>query len=225
MPKRALAEKRPILLASLAASLAFFALRQSPVVPEMFLIPLKGAAVGLLALYAAWRGTGRDAVLLALAFVLAALGDIGMEIDRGAGAILFVGYHAVMIALYLRHPREALAPSQKALAVAMLVLTPLLFWLLPAERSEALPTAIYGLVLGAMAACAWTSAFSRYRVGIGAVLFLVSDVLIVAGGGPLMGDNWLQWLIWPLYYLGQLLICLGIVQRLGRPGLAPSRPV
>ena len=62
MPKRALAEKRPILLASLAASLAFFALRQSPLVPEMFLIPLKGAAVGLLALYAAWRGTGRDAV-------------------------------------------------------------------------------------------------------------------------------------------------------------------
>ena len=171
MPKRALAEKRPILLASLAASLAFFALRQSPVVPEMFLIPLKGAAVGLLALFA------------------------------------------------------ALAPSQKALAVAMLVLTPLLFWLLPAERSEALPTAIYGLVLGAMAACAWTSAFSRYRVGIGAVLFLVSDVLIVAGGGPLMGYNWPQWLIWPLYYLGQLLICLGIVQRLGRPGLAPSRPV
>ena len=180
MPKRALAEKRPILLASLAASLAFFALRQSPVVPEMFLIPLKGAAVGLLALYAAWRGTGRDAVLLAFAFVLAALGDIGMEIDRGAGAILFVGYHAVMIALYLRHPREALAPSQKALAVAMLVLTPLLFWLLPAERSEALPTAIYGLVVTAAAA----------RVAAPVLVDVTSILLMLSAG------------LWVLAFLG-----------------------
>ncbi len=216
MPKRALSEKRPILLASLAASLAFFALRQSPVVPELYLIPLKGAAVGLLALYAGLRGSGRDAALLALAFGLAALGDMGMEIDRGAGAILFFAYHAAMIALYLRHPREAATPSQKALAVSMLLLTPLVFWFLPADRSEAVPTAIYGLALGGMASCAWMSAFSRYRVGVGAVMFLASDLLIVAGGGPLMGDNWPHWLIWPLYYLGQLLICLGIVQRMLR---------
>ena len=44
MPRRALAEKRPLLLASIAAALAFYYLRWGPW-PELYLIPLKGAAV------------------------------------------------------------------------------------------------------------------------------------------------------------------------------------
>ena len=214
MPRRALAEKRPLLLASMAAALAYFVLRQSPLVPEMWLIPLKGAGVALLALYVFMRHAGADARLLGAAFVLAALGDMAIEFDQMAGAILFFAYHMLAIALYLRHPRENPRTSQKAAAVAMLLLTPAIFWLLPAERADAWPIALYGLALGGMAACAWLSAFSRYRVGIGAVLFLVSDLLIIAGMGPLMGERLHQWLTWPLYYLGQLLICLGVLQRL-----------
>lgn len=214
MPKHALIDKRPILLASMAAALAYFVLRQSPVVPELWLIPLKGAAVGLLALFAFVRFRDADARILGAMFVLAALGDMALEIERMAGALLFFGYHMLAIGLYLRHPREKLTVSQKAAAVAMLLLTPAIFWLLPAERGDAWPTALYGLALGAMAACAWLSAFSRYRVGIGAVLFLVSDLLIVAGMGPLMGEPLHQWLIWPLYYVGQLMICLGVARTL-----------
>ena len=216
MSKRALIDKRPILLASMAVALAYYALRQSPVVPELWLIPLKGAGVGLLALYAFVRHAGTDARLLGSMFVLAALGDMAIEIDRMAGAILFFGYHLVAMSLYLRHPRERPTPSQKAAAVVMLVLTPAIFWLLPADRSEAWAVALYGLALGGMAASAWLSAFPRYRVGVGAVMFLASDLLIVAGMGPLMGEPLHQWLIWPLYYLGQLLICLGVVQTLHR---------
>ena len=48
MPRRALAEKRPLVLASIAAALAFYYLRVSPW-PEFYLIPLKGSAVALLA--------------------------------------------------------------------------------------------------------------------------------------------------------------------------------
>ena len=214
MPRRALIDKRPILLASMAAALAYFVLRQSPVVPEMWLVPLKGCAAGLLALYAFVRFRMSDTRLLGAMFLLAALGDMAIEWDFIAGAIFFFGYHMIAIALYLRHPREAASGSQKAAAVAMLLATPAIFWLLPADRAMAWPTALYGLALGGMAACAWLSAFSRYRVGVGAVLFLVSDLLIVAGMGPLMGERLHQWLIWPLYYLGQLLICLGVAARL-----------
>jgi len=218
MPRRALIDKRPILLASMAAALAYFVLRQSPVVPEMWLVPLKGCAAGLLALYAFVRFRMSDTRLLGAMFLLAALGDMAIEWDFIAGAIFFFGYHMIAIALYLRHPREAASGSQKTAAVAMLLATPAIFWLLPADRAMAWPTALYGLALGGMAACAWLSAFSRYRVGVGAVLFLVSDLLIVAGMGPLMGERLHQWLIWPLYYLGQLLICLGVIDRLRRAG-------
>ena len=216
MPGRALAEKRPILLASMAAALGYFLLRQSPLVPEMWLLPLKGSAVGLLALYAFVRFREADARILGAMFVVAALGDMAIEWRPMAGAILFFGYHMLAIGLYLRHPREKLTNSQKTAALAMLLLTPAIFWLLPAERGDAWPAALYGLALGGMAACAWLSAFSRYRVGVGAVLFLISDLLIVAGMGPLMGEPLHQWLIWPLYYVGQLLICLGVVDRLRR---------
>src|SRR5687767_15761152 len=96
----------------------------------------------------------------------------------------------------------------------MLVLTPLLGWLLPADRAGALNVAIYALALGAMAASAWASLFPRYRVGAGAVLFLLSDLLLFAEMGPLQGEIAPQILIWPVYYLGQLLIATGVAQAL-----------
>ena len=69
-----------------------------------------------------------------------------------------------------------------------------------------------------MAAAAWSSAFPRYRVGLGAVLFVVSDLLIFARMGPLSASPLPDMLIWPLYYLGQFLICTGAVGYLrGKP--------
>ena len=215
MPRQALIEKRPLLVASIATAIAFYALRLS-ILPELWLIPLKGAACALLALYAWLDGGGRDSRLLALMMAVAALGDIAIEIDFNVGVLLFFLYHAIAITLYLRHPREHATPTQKAAAVAMLLLTPLLAWLLPTDRALAWPTGIYGLALGGMAACAWMSAFPRHRVGIGAALFLASDLLLIAGQGPLMGQGLADALVWPLYYVGQFLIAVGVVQTLRR---------
>jgi hypothetical protein len=60
------------------------------------------------------------------------------------------------------------------------------------------------------------SAFPRYRVGIGAALVLASSLLVIAGIGPLMGQQLPEVLAWPLYYVGQLLITVGVVQTLRR---------
>jgi uncharacterized membrane protein YhhN len=218
MPRRALIEKRPWLVASIAAAVAFYALRVSTV-PELYLIPVKGAACALLALYALFHG-GRGSRWLAGMMAIAGLGDMVIEIDLGSGALLFFTYHMIAISLYLRHPRTHPTPTQKAAAVAMLLLTPLLAWLLPADRAMAWPTGLYGFALGAMAACAWMSAFPRYRVGIGAALFLASDLLLIAGRGLLMGDSLPDALVWPLYYLGQFLVTVGVVQTLRRQDAA-----
>jgi uncharacterized membrane protein YhhN len=68
------------------------------------------------------------------------------------------------------------------------------------------------MVLGAMAATAWVSHFPRHWVGLGAVLFAVSDLLIFARTGPLAGSMLPQVLIWPLYFGGQVLIATGVVR-------------
>jgi uncharacterized membrane protein YhhN len=97
------------------------------------------------------------------------------------------------------------------IAGVLVVATPVAAWLLPADRSVATMVGLYALALGAMAASAWASTFPRAQVGAGAVLFVVSDLLIFAGMGPLMGSDLPEYLVWPVYYLGMLLITTGVL--------------
>ena len=114
--------------------------------------------------------------------------------------------------------------SQKLLAVTLFVLTPVIAYFLPGDVEMGMQVAAYAVVLGAMAAMAWNSNFPRYRVGIGAILFVVSDWLIFARLGPLAEYEITQVAIWYLYYFGVLQIALGIVRTLekrGQPAILP----
>jgi hypothetical protein len=53
-------------------------------------------------------------------------------------------------------------------------------------------------------------------VGVGAALLLASDLLVIGELGPLMGQQLPDVLAWPVYYVGQFLITVGIVQTLRR---------
>jgi uncharacterized membrane protein YhhN len=209
MPKRALVEKRPWLLASLIAGISFYFVRHGQV-PGLYLMAWKGAGVALLALYALARHKGADSRQIAAVMAFGALGDVLIELVLEWGAIAFLIGHLIAIHLYWRHRRESLELSQKLAAAAMLVLIPAISLLL----SKSLGVAFYGLGLGAMTAAAWTSSFPRYRVGIGAAMFAASDLLIFARIGPLYDSALPDLLIWPLYYFGQFLICTGVVGEL-----------
>lgn len=211
MPKRALIEKRPWLLASLAAAIAWYVLRDENV-PGVALIVLKGAAAALLAAYALLRHPSTDARILALALAFGAAGDMAIELWEPDGGALFIGEHLLLIWLFLRHPREAPTPSQRAASLALLIGTPLISYLL----SDMWPVGFYGLALGAMAASAWFSSFPRYRVGMGAVLFVVSDWLIFSDLGSPEPSALRHVLVWPLYYAAQFLIATGVIQTLYR---------
>jgi uncharacterized membrane protein YhhN len=213
MAKRALIEKRPWLLASLAAAILFCALRVTTV-PEFWLVPLPAVATVCLAIYALLQGAGREGHLLAAMLAVAAVRDVLFQIDLAVSALVFFVYHLLAISLYLRRPREHATATQKAAALAMLLLTPVVAWLLPADRTLATPLALYGLAVGGMASCAWMSAFPRYRVGVGASLLLAYNLIVIAQLGPLMGREFPDMLGWPLYYVGQLLITVGVVQTL-----------
>ena len=69
-----------------------------------------------------------------------------------------------------------------------------------------------------MAAAAWSRL--RYRVGLGAVLFVISDLLIFARMGPLQWEEIGDLLIWPTYFAGQFLIATGVVQTMRARGSA-----
>ena len=210
MPRRALAQKRPLLALSILAALAFYYLRASEL-PELWLIPLKGSAVALLALYAFLRHGSPDARLLGWALGAAALGDMGMEVDFQIGGLLFFLFHVLAMGVFLNHRRGPLKGADSWIAGMLVVVTPLIAWLLPYDRAAAWQVALYGLALGGMAASAWASTFPRAHVGAGAILFVVSDLLIFAEMGPLSGSAVPEYLVWPIYYLGVLLIATGVL--------------
>jgi uncharacterized membrane protein YhhN len=213
MPKRALVEKRPFLLLSIAAAVAYYVLRDGEL-GELYTTAIKGSCCALLALYALMRHAGRDAWLIALVMALAALADMAIEFYFRTGAAIFIASHVAAMALYFQphNRRDQLTGSQRSAAWALLALTPLVGYFLTLEWTVAL----YALFLGAMAAAAWTSRFSRYHVGIGALLFVVSDMLIFAQMSGADFGNLPHLLIWPTYYIGQFLICTGVIQTLRR---------
>ena len=183
----------------------------------------KGAGVGLLAIWAATRATSVDGWAIALVLALGALGDVLLETSGfTVGGVAFLAGHIVATLLYLGHRRKQLTVSQTALGGALLAGTPLVTWLITGEWTIAL----YALGLGAMAGAAWTSRFPRYRAGVGAVMFVASDLLIFARMGPLETSVLPGLLVWPLYFGGQALIARGVVATLaGRRyvGIQPMR--
>ncbi len=209
MSKHALIDHRPWLLASLVAGIAYYFLWNNPV-GGLWLILLKGAGVGLLAVYAFHRTRGLDGAILTVALALSAAGDMVLEIAFVMGGALFLASHSVALILYLRNSRAVITPSQKAWAAALVVGTPTISWLL-SERGD---IALYSLVLGAMAAAAWLSRFPRYRVGLGTVLFIISDWLIFSQSGSFDLGVLPETLVWPVYFAAQVMIATGVVQTL-----------
>jgi len=212
MAKSALIEQRPWLLASISAATAFYFLSDNPVFEGTWGLLAKGASVGLLALYAALRipqGKHRaDGFLLVGALVLAACGDVAIELDFLTGGTFFAAAHVVAVVLYLRNRHQRPSPIQKLTGAALLLVTPLVSYLLSGQGQ----IAVYSAFLGAMAAAAWMSHYPRYRVGTGAVLFVLSDWLIFARMGPIDLEPANTILIWPLYNAAQIMIATGITQ-------------
>ena len=216
MTKRALVEHRPWLLASLICAIAFYYFGQVyPLVNdveigEVWLILLKGGGCAFLAIYALRRHGSADARMLAFYLALSSAADMVLVLWFELGGALFFVAHLIALSLYLRNKRVNLSASQKLFSAALLILTPIISWLL----SGSVQVGLYGLALGGMAAGAWASRFPRYRVGTGAVLFVISDFLIFVQLGLLDGSAWPAQLVWPIYYSAQFLIATGVIRTL-----------
>jgi uncharacterized membrane protein YhhN len=215
--KQDLAHKRPFLLASLLFGISYPLSAYLPL-PGLLVVLWKMAGLALLVPYALRRHHTGEFVILAAVLGLCSLGDGLVEESLQLGAVAFAAAHVCAIWLYSRHRRVKPAFSQTLLAITVLIATPVIAYFLPTDRSLALQVALYSLFLSVMAAMAWSSQFPRYRVGMGAMLFVASDLLIFAREGPLAGWAPVGLLIWYLYYIGMVLIATGVVTTLVKRG-------
>ena len=174
----------------------------------------KGAGVGLLAIWCAMQAREVDGWLIAAVMAFGALGDVLLEaFGQTFGAAAFVIGHMIAMLLYFRNWRPRISFSQRLLAALVVPLSVFIAARMVSE-GEMLGIAAYTFFVAGMAASAWTSRFPRYRTGIGAMMFLASDLLIFARMGPLAATEWVGPAIWLLYFGGQLLIAMGVVSTL-----------
>jgi uncharacterized membrane protein YhhN len=201
-------------------------------------IAWKGAGVGLLAVYAAMSArvhreitaprcadavpevASHNAWWLAAIMACGAMGDVLLDaVSMVVGAAWFALAHVLSMVLYWRNRRTSAGASRFAKWLqawpfwfgvpVSLALTALL-----AHGDPLADVAIgYTLLVALMAAFAWRSRFSRKLVGLGAFLFLVSDLLIFTrAAGPETLREVAGLLVWPLYFGGQALIARGVIR-------------
>ncbi len=212
-----MAHKRPWLLLSLAIGLSY-PLVSSLQWPEFAVLIWKMAALACLIPFALRRHHSGEFAILAVILALYSLGDGLIEFSLTLGGIAFAIGHIVAIYLYSRHRRIKPIFSQKLFAACLFTLTPVIGYMLPSDRGSAVNIAVYCLLLGGMASMAWSSNFPRYRVGIGAVLFVISDLILFARQDALADWQPAQYMVWYSYYLGVFAIAVGIVQTLIKRG-------
>lgn len=176
--------------------------------PGSLAIAVKMGGVGALALYARQNAhPARRPIALVMAF--GALGDGLIEINLIAGALAFLAGHLVACRFYFVWRRSRPRWSDNLLIFPLINGTIIggIVYLNPTPGAI-----IYALALASMVVFAWMSVFRRYAVALGAMLFATSDLLLFARMGVLAQSALPGLLVWPLYYIGQLLITLGVVE-------------
>lgn len=205
------ATRRLLVLLSLSFGLLYPAIdgRFGPVTDVMF----KGSAVALLAL-AAIFSAGSGFKWLAAIMAAGALGDMLLEVPEGfmAGAVAFAVGHVIAMVFYLRNVRRHMLMPDILVAIGLIgfgLAMPTL--VIPASEPTGMLT-LYSVLLCGMAATAWLSQFQRRWVGVGALLFVLSDTFIFMRMGGLLfdGETIHGLLVWYAYYLGQLAIFIGV---------------
>ena len=181
----------------------------------------KASGVGLLAVWAAANAREKNGWLIAATLGFGALGDYLLD-AKGlvVGAVAFAVGHVIAIILYLTNRRTRTTPSQRLLGWLTMPATLAIVWAMLSPAAGWWHAAVYSLFVAAMAAAAWTSRFPRYRTGVGAMMFLASDLFIFAGEGGVLPRDVTMWLVWPLYFAGQALIASGIVSTLAKDARA-----
>jgi uncharacterized membrane protein YhhN len=211
---------KPVLIAAVIAGVSYLfgmSLALSPAV----MIVWKGAGVALLAVWAALNARDLDGWLIAAAMAFGALGDVLLEavgLEAGAGAFLIC--HGIAMLLYFRNWRPHITFSQRMLSALVVPLSVFIAFSL----TQDVMIAVYTFFVAGMAASAWTSRFPSYRTGVGAMMFLVSDLMIIARMSFLEETDGASFAIWALYFGGQLLIVLGVVGILRGQGLDQVSP-
>lgn len=204
-------------LASLAAAITYQLVERRP--PSVLRTGLKTAAIGLLVplpLLALGQGPALPLVLLAAAFLFSSAGDLFLALKsdarnfpRGLAAFLVSHLFYIAVMVPLASAPDTLALKAASLAVGLGAIA-LYFTLAPSLGKLKLPVGAYLVAILVMALSALAIPQGAPWLGLGAVLFVISDSVIAIdkfrGPVPFRGP-----IVWVTYYVGQALMALSLL--------------
>jgi uncharacterized membrane protein YhhN len=200
-------------LMSLASAIAYQAIEHRA--PSALRTGLKTAAIGLLVPLPLLAGAALP-FLLPAAFLFSALGDLFLALKgdprnfmRGLGAFLASHLFYIAVMLPLASAPDTLALKATSLAIGIGALA--LYWsLAPTLGRMKLPVGAYLVVILVMALTALAIPEGAPLLGLGAVLFVISDSTIALdkfrAPVPYRGP-----IVWVTYYAGQALMALSLM--------------
>lgn len=222
-PFQAMYGQLTIIISIICATLyGFSALPPVMVGPISLLTAVKGVSIFLVVLFMIPHMARFDVAFIALGMIASGVGDILIqdEIIFASGlsgvdaAIYAFGTAQILYSIvFLANISDADQLTSIRFSIGggiwgILVL--LAFYTYPNRDLIPLNVIVYTGLITLMATTALVSRYPLYMVGIGGVLFLTADALLGANLVFQLNHSATP-IIWPCYYIGQLLIAIGVV--------------
>ncbi|MEX0297772.1 MAG: lysoplasmalogenase [Kordiimonas sp.] len=177
----------------------------------------KGSAVGLLAIFVLISTRSLNHFILFLALAASVAGDVLLALPiensfvKGLGAFLVAQITFIILYLKNRMPFDEMS-SARVTAGSLLwaVAGVAIFFLYPHLGDLMIPVFVYTAALVGMATAALFSKFPVKLVGLGAILFVISDSVLGARQF-LTVPEFTGYIVWATYYLAELLMTLGVM--------------
>lgn len=207
---------RLLLAVSVACSLVY--LSTVSFQPYKGSVVIKALSIAALAVLAFRVLKTLDGLILSIALVFSAIGDVMLGLHREDlfvfGLLAFLLAHVFYIGLFARNLPQPLRinSEQKIILVGILIFSAAMTaWLWTGFGAMKIPALIYLCAITLMCIGATLMRLPKRTVLIGAILFLLSDSLIAANKFrmPIPLSNYA---IWATYYLGQCCIAIGFLR-------------
>jgi uncharacterized membrane protein YhhN len=207
---------RLLLAASVACSLVYFS--TVSLQPFTGSVVIKALSIAPLAVLAFRVLKTVDGLILSLALVFSAIGDVLLGLHREElflfGLLSFLLAHIFYLCLFARnlpHPLRIHFEQKMILAGILIFSAAMTAWLWSGFGAMKIPALIYLCAITLMCIGATLMKLPKRTVLIGAILFLLSDSFIAANKFrmPIPLSNYV---IWATYYIGQCCIAFGFLR-------------
>ncbi len=177
----------------------------------------KGSAVGLLAIFVLISTRSLNHFILFLALAASVAGDVLLALPiensfvKGLGAFLVAQVTFIILYLKNRMPFDEMSSARVTAGSLLWAIAGVaIFFLYPHLGELMIPVFVYTAALVGMATAALFSKFPVKLVGLGAILFVISDSVLGARQF-LTVPEFTGYIVWTTYYLAELLMTLGVM--------------